>query len=549
MAGAHLLGASAVAPLMLVQFRHVSSTSLQLVDFEGNNLSEWSHSVPIRQACWGDSAGLLLDANNNVFVLTMSTPRVPLEMPSGICINSVASGTNFSLFLSTEGLVLALGDNSQGQCAMDNCPSLTTPTVIVSLANAEAVAAIACGSAHALCLDVGGNVHLWGENKNDRLLVGQMHQPICWLPTKSRFLSPGSSRMIASGASFCLATDDAQHLWCWGGSPGAQWNMQLPDIDMGALTCSMQSFAWMMLDTDTETVSDEEVDRSIPTAPSVVPADVPAVDVPAPVPDAVDTYSPPSSSPLGREEDHFSRPAARTAAAMDWDRGNGDMMAVMQTILQTCQHMSDRQEALENRLWDVEGRLKHFMEGMEEKRKADEEKLQEKLFVAFQMVENAVSRQDVKLANVETSLQTLASVIPAAANLFPSALPPNATTLPIRMAQGGARAELRPSAPDGVGGRSSGGGRGSSGGGGRPGGLLRGISARLPGGGGHKSSGPMFIRFDEQLIEDVCSLGYSRPLVVGTLQDLYTRGQPCHQLQPLLSELEAKAGPPRPQQY
>eukprot|EP00771_Trimastix_marina_P003403 gnl/Trimastix_PCT/466.p2 GENE.gnl/Trimastix_PCT/466~~gnl/Trimastix_PCT/466.p2 ORF type:complete len:289 (-),score=56.53 gnl/Trimastix_PCT/466:863-1633(-) len=49
---------------------------------------------------------------------------------------------------------------------------------------------------------------------------------------------------------------------------------------------------------------------------------------------------------------------------------------------------------------------------------------------------------------------------------------------------------------------------------------------------------PPTVQFDERLVQDACRLGHTRDQVVKALNDLYTAGKPCNDLNILLDELQ-----------
>ena len=134
----------------------------------------WLHSLALtsegRVVAWGDNSG--------------GQTHVPTRLSNAV---GIAAGGIHSLALTTGGRVLAWGDNSNGQT---NVPS--------ELSN---VVAIAAGQHHSLALTAGGRVMAWGENTS-----GQTNVP------------SGLSNLVAvaAGRSHSLALTADGRVVAWG---------------------------------------------------------------------------------------------------------------------------------------------------------------------------------------------------------------------------------------------------------------------------------------------------------------------------------------------
>jgi uncharacterized repeat protein (TIGR01451 family) len=94
---------------------------------------------------------------------TQRNRPVAVALPAGTTVTAVAAGWEHSLALTSDGGVLAWGDNRYGQLGDGTNTSSTTP-VAVALPAGTTVTAIAAGYEHSLALTPGGSVLAWGRN-------------------------------------------------------------------------------------------------------------------------------------------------------------------------------------------------------------------------------------------------------------------------------------------------------------------------------------------------------------------------------------------------
>ncbi|MGI5149668.1 RCC1-like domain-containing protein [Plantactinospora sp. CA-294935] len=113
---------------------------------------------------WGyNSVGQLGDGSTT----SRSTP-VPVSLPGGTTVTSLAAGLLHSLAVTSTGQALAWGSNSVGQLGDGTITNRSTP-VSVSLPAGTTVTAVAGGSVHSLAATSTGLVLGWGRNNYGQL--------------------------------------------------------------------------------------------------------------------------------------------------------------------------------------------------------------------------------------------------------------------------------------------------------------------------------------------------------------------------------------------
>lgn len=88
-------------------------------------------------------------------------------------IIQIASGEDFSLFLTDEGSVYSCGASDFGQTGQGRSKRYTiAPTELSGLAKKHKIVRLACGQYHAVCVSDKGDVFTWGFNKDGQLGQG-----------------------------------------------------------------------------------------------------------------------------------------------------------------------------------------------------------------------------------------------------------------------------------------------------------------------------------------------------------------------------------------
>ena len=158
---------------------------------------------------------------------------VPVPTPEGVTFTAIAAGTGHSLALSASGQVFAWGFNASGQ--LGDGTTVDSPTMVpVSLPAGTTITSIATGSSHSLALTSTGVVLAWGSNafgQLDSALVGNLLvdspiplQPL-GLPPLTTFVA------IAGGLNSSYALTSAGVPWVWGGNAYGQLGVGSSGLD------------------------------------------------------------------------------------------------------------------------------------------------------------------------------------------------------------------------------------------------------------------------------------------------------------------------------
>ncbi len=169
---------------------------------------------------WGfNGSGQLGDGSEVSSDVPVSVPA-----PPGTSFTAVAAGTGHSLALSSTGQVYAWGFNGSGQLG-DGTTQDRTTMVPVDMPSGVVVSTIATGAAHSLALSSDGEVYAWGSNVFGQVgsaLVDSVPldsdvpvQPL-GLPPLTAFVS------VAGGVDSSYALTSAGVPWVWGGDAYGQ---------------------------------------------------------------------------------------------------------------------------------------------------------------------------------------------------------------------------------------------------------------------------------------------------------------------------------------
>ncbi|MEV5571818.1 Ig-like domain repeat protein [Spirillospora sp. NPDC052269] len=96
------------------------------------------------------------------------TTPVPVALPEGVSLTQIAAGHSHSLGLTSDGRVLAWGNNSNGQLGDDSTTTRRTP-VWVHLPGGVTITQISAGSFQSMALTSDGRVLAWGQNNLGQL--------------------------------------------------------------------------------------------------------------------------------------------------------------------------------------------------------------------------------------------------------------------------------------------------------------------------------------------------------------------------------------------
>uniref|UniRef100_A0A8C5PPW7 Alsin Rho guanine nucleotide exchange factor ALS2 n=1 Tax=Leptobrachium leishanense TaxID=445787 RepID=A0A8C5PPW7_9ANUR len=173
----------------------------------------------VLQASLGISHGLLLTSDGEVFSYGKQPWRedsqdVMSKAPQlekallGQCVICVAAGSFHSGAVSESGMVYMWGENSAGQCAIADCPSVPEPTAI-TLSDQEStpprwvrVMQLSCGEEHTLALSTSREIWAWGSGCQVGLITSAF--PVT-KPQKVEHLAGRVVLQVVCGAFHSLA--------------------------------------------------------------------------------------------------------------------------------------------------------------------------------------------------------------------------------------------------------------------------------------------------------------------------------------------------------
>src|SRR5690554_1723232 len=125
------------------------------------------HSVFILSDGTVMSVGYNLDGQLGLGNISQQT--TPQTVPNLTNVKQVACGGSYTVFLFENGTVMSVGNNGAGQLGLGNTISQTTPQTVPNLTNVKQVA---CGERHTIFLLEDGTVMSVGHNTNGQLGLG-----------------------------------------------------------------------------------------------------------------------------------------------------------------------------------------------------------------------------------------------------------------------------------------------------------------------------------------------------------------------------------------
>jgi alpha-tubulin suppressor-like RCC1 family protein len=171
-------------------------------------------SVEGRALAWGGNASGELGDGSRV---QHPTPAEVVGLPAPVV--AIASGSNHSLVVTTQGTVYSWGHNSSGQLGDGTRNDRSRPAQVNGLHDVRAVAA---GDGFSMALEADGSVLAWGNNQSGELGDGKApndHDT----PAPVWGLDAGSGVVaIDAGSSFAIARKSDGSVWEWGNGTSGQ---------------------------------------------------------------------------------------------------------------------------------------------------------------------------------------------------------------------------------------------------------------------------------------------------------------------------------------
>lgn len=166
------------------------------------------------------SAGAVLAMGDNSYGqlgngrTTPAKEPVQIKVVKGLKVAKVVTGSDHTLLLTKDGHVYAWGRNTMGQLGLEGGRDTAAPTKLAPFADGGKVVGVAAGNSHSMFVTEDGSVYGVGDNSGGQ--IGPVDSRIVQVPTKIRVDAPISS--IACGKGHTLAVGKGQ-VYGWG------WNM------------------------------------------------------------------------------------------------------------------------------------------------------------------------------------------------------------------------------------------------------------------------------------------------------------------------------------
>ena len=152
---------------------------------------------------------------------TYTSRATPVEVaaPEGVTFTQVSAGVVFSLALTSDGRILAWGENSFGQLGTGSTAVENTPVEVVAPGGIS-FAVISAGLQHSVALADNGEAYTWGRNIFGQLGLGSyddQHTPVA-IPA----LSGIKISNLAAGYTSSVALGENGKAYAWGANTGGQ---------------------------------------------------------------------------------------------------------------------------------------------------------------------------------------------------------------------------------------------------------------------------------------------------------------------------------------
>jgi len=158
----------------------------------------------------GGILGLAAIKSDGVTLWSWGSGQAPVIQPSVGPLAAVASGSNHTVLLKSDGTALAYGNNDSGQLGTGGLPGFHgAPAQVIGLSN---IVALSGGFDHYLALAADGAVWAWGSNSHGQLGLGG--SAVSTIPIEVTGLS--EIVQVSAGWGHSLALDRTGGVWAWG---------------------------------------------------------------------------------------------------------------------------------------------------------------------------------------------------------------------------------------------------------------------------------------------------------------------------------------------
>jgi alpha-tubulin suppressor-like RCC1 family protein len=168
---------------------------------------------------WGDDQ--FGELGDRAFTGSASSSPVTVQLPAGVKVASVAAGPGWALALTRAGQVLGWGSNGCGQQGTGTAGGTVTAPMAVPLPAGTRVTALAAGGCFGLALTASGRVLAWGQNSSGQLGLGHVNSTP-QAPVRVHLPAGQKITRIAAGLVFGLAVTARGHVLAWGDNQQAE---------------------------------------------------------------------------------------------------------------------------------------------------------------------------------------------------------------------------------------------------------------------------------------------------------------------------------------
>jgi alpha-tubulin suppressor-like RCC1 family protein len=164
---------------------------------------------------WGDNnAGKLGNGGN----ARVGTTPAPVQLPAGTRVTAVTAGTENSLAVTSTGQVLGWGSEASGSLGNGRTDGSTAVPVRTLLPAGTRVRSVFAGCKHTLAVTTDGQVLAWGDNQNDgELGIGTTRVRNSPFPVRARIQGGIQVVAVGGGCFHSLALTSQGQVLAWGG--------------------------------------------------------------------------------------------------------------------------------------------------------------------------------------------------------------------------------------------------------------------------------------------------------------------------------------------
>jgi len=179
-----------------------------------NNLHALAVQTDGTVLAWGSNSNGQLGTGD---IVANTVPAAVVGLGRGSPVVAVSAGTGLSLALNADGSVLAWGDNSSGQLGDGTFFGRPTPAVVAGMTEIRSISTSILSN-HSLAIQTDGVVVAWGNNDNGQLGTGD---------TANRPVAAAVPNLVdviatAVGSSHSLALKADGTVWSWGDNSAGQ---------------------------------------------------------------------------------------------------------------------------------------------------------------------------------------------------------------------------------------------------------------------------------------------------------------------------------------